>query len=87
MIKITIKAWRAAIIRSTKRSTRPIPTNADSANGSNSAPMATVATTPPAKAPLDNIIIITSDHVQPTPVFSPTVDMVFLIPMKASWKA
>ena len=41
---------------------------------------------PTASAPFDSAVLITSYHVHVL-VFSPTVDMVFLIPMKASWKA
>ena len=41
---------------------------------------------PTASAPFDSAVLITSDHVHVL-VFSPTVDIVFLIPMKASWKA
>ena len=58
-------------------------------NIGNSSVVSAIDTTypaPTASAPFDSAVLIISDHVHVV-VFSPTVAIVFSIPMKASWKA
>ena len=68
------------MIRSMRSKVKPANVAAGTSIGNNSV-VNVIA--PTANAPFDSAVLITSDHVHVL-VFSPTVDMVFLIPMKAS---